>query len=68
MKRYRTGFPHVYNANGTRRAAHCAGYLQVVCGEAGVCVRCDTCGEGYRFRFTISGKDLAAHPRNSAAE
>lgn len=61
MKRIiRTRYPHLYEADGTRRARRCSGYLDIVCEEAGVHVRCDECGEGYRFEFVMRRGDILA--------
>lgn len=62
MKRIiRTRYPHLYEADGTRRAKRCSGYLDIVCEEAGVHVRCDECGEGYRFEFVMRRGDILAN-------
>jgi hypothetical protein len=68
MKRFRTAYPHLYNSNGSRRAQRCVGYLEIVCDDVfGVYVRCDRCGEGYRFEFVANGS-VAAGGKHSAAD
>lgn len=52
-----TIYPHRYNSDGTRRATSCSGYLDIVCDREGVHVRCNRCGEGYRFQIIIGRKD-----------
>lgn len=65
MKRIiRTRYPHLYEADGTRRGEPCSGYLDIVCEEAGVHVRCDECGEGYRFEFVMRRGDMLANGKS----
>jgi hypothetical protein len=52
-----TQYRHVFNANGTRREYRCHGHLEIVCCDVGVYVRCDKCGEGYRFELVIPKQD-----------
>lgn len=50
-----TRYPHIFNANGTRRQRRCSGHLQIVAEDAASSpfVVCNECGEGYRFEFKI---------------
>lgn len=57
MKRIPTKYPHVFNADGTRRFEPCRGHLEVVCDTGGVYVCCNECGEGYRFQFVMRRSD-----------
>ena len=50
-KRIPTRYRHLYKTNGTRR--NCYGRLEIICSEAGVYVRCNYCGEGYRFEYVV---------------
>ncbi|MGZ9005925.1 MAG: hypothetical protein ACXW20_19300 [Burkholderiales bacterium] len=61
MKRIATQYPHVFNADGTRRRQSCRGHLEIVCEGAGVYVRCNECGEGYRFQFVMRRSDELAN-------
>lgn len=51
MKRIRTQYPHLLDAEGKFRKEHCLGYLEIIVAPApvGVYVLCSVCGEGYRF-------------------
>ena len=65
MKRIiRTHYPHLFEADGSRRAQRCTGHLDIVCAEAGVHVRCDECGEGYRFEFVMRKGDMLANGKS----
>ena len=61
MKRTLTRYPHTFNADGTRRAERCHGYLEVVCDRTGVYVCCNHCGDGYRFQFVMRRSDELAN-------
>ena len=50
-KRIRTPYRHNYRADGTLR--HCRGQLEIVCADYGVYVRCNYCGEGYKFEYLM---------------
>ena len=53
MKRVPTKYPHIYNADGTRRLEPCSGFLEIVYDASGAYVCCSECGEGYRFQFVM---------------
>jgi len=57
QKRIRTPYRHDYRADGTAR--HCRGQLEIVCGDCGVYVRCNYCGEGYRFEYVVPASTRA---------
>jgi hypothetical protein len=57
MKRIPTKYPHIFNADGTRRYERCRGYLEIVSDASGVYVCCNECGEGYRFQFIMRRSD-----------
>lgn len=61
MKRIPTKYPHVFNADGTRRDKPCPGALEIVCDASGVYVCCSECGEGYRFQFVMRKSDELAN-------
>ena len=61
MKRIPTKYPHVFNADGSRRYDRCRGHLEVVCDRTGVYVCCSECGEGYRFQFVMRKSDELAN-------
>jgi hypothetical protein len=61
MKRISTKYPHLYNADGSRRREACAGLLEIVCDTSGVYVCCNECGEGYRFQFVMKRSDELAN-------
>jgi len=48
-----THYRHFYTANGSRRREPCSGYLEIVCDDYGVYVRCDECDEAYQFDFVM---------------
>ena len=56
MKRILTKYEHLFDAYGHRRAEPCGGHMEIVCDASGVCARCDTCGEGYRFQFVSTAR------------
>lgn len=60
MRVLRTKYPHVRNADGSRRQVYCPGYLNVVTRTEGVTVECPECGEGYCFRFVFTHLPEAA--------
>jgi len=64
MKRIPTKYPHVFNADGSRRYDRCGGHLEVVCDRTGVYVCCSECGEGYRFQFVMRKSDELANGRD----
>ena len=53
MRRILTQYRHLYNPDGSRRALPCPGYLEVVCEDDGVYVRCDECEESYQLEFVM---------------
>jgi hypothetical protein len=57
MKRIPTKYPHIYNADGSKRYQRCSGSLDIVCDPTGVYVCCNQCGEGYRFQFVMRRSD-----------
>ena len=65
MKRLITKYPHVFNADGTRRYVRCRGFLEVVSDRSGVYVCCNECGEGYRFQFVMRKSDELANGGSS---
>lgn len=60
MKRISTHYPHLYNADGSRRAERCTGHLEIVADASGVYACCNECGEGYRFQFVMRRSDELA--------
>ena len=61
MKRIPTKYPHLFNADGSRRFETCTGYLEIVSDASGVYVCCSECGEGYRFQFVMRRSDELAN-------
>jgi hypothetical protein len=52
MRLKRTLYRHVYNADGTRRAEPCDGFMEVHSdSRIGVHAACNKCGESYRFVY-----------------
>lgn len=50
-KRIPTQYRHRFKTDGSSR--HCYGLLEIVCSDVGVYVRCNYCGEGYRFEYVV---------------
>ncbi len=55
MKRIQTHYRHLYNADGSRRAEPCSGFLEIICDDYGVYVHCAECDDGYQFEFVMPG-------------
>lgn len=55
MRTIYTHYPHIYNPDGSRRVEPCSGYLEIICDDDGVYVRCDECNESYQFDFVMPG-------------
>lgn len=54
MTRRRTKYRHIFNPDGSLRADPCPGKLIIITEPGDVYTQCDTCGEGYRFKFIWS--------------
>jgi hypothetical protein len=50
-KRIPTRYRHQFKTDGSRR--NCYGLLEIICSDVGVYVRCNYCGEGYRFEYVV---------------
>lgn len=59
MRRIHTHYRHLYKPDGSRRAEACSGYLEIICDDYGVYVRCDECNESYQFEFAMPNTALA---------
>ena len=62
-KRIPTKYRHRFKTNGSPR--NCYGLLEIVCSDVGVYVRCNYCGEGYRFEYVVRKPAQTAGARDN---
>ena len=50
----KTSYKHLYDGNGKKLKTPCSGYLTIIDIDGQVNVWCETCNQGYGFKFNLN--------------